>query len=467
MGLGRATAALWIAAFLPLGCASTRIDDDVAAIRELIAVEALPLPDGDVPGEITAEVEQRLSVPLTAPTAVWIALHNSRTLHAKLRRLGIPRGQLLSAQSLPNPTVEVELWQPTATDRSVDVGLAVGWDLSGAILAGVSAHAASAGLDEARLRTASELLQAGYQVRAAFYAARSAAARWTLAARSLDAYAADVDAAQALSVAGNVSDLRLAGTVAAYEAARSEAALAELDAHAARETLNDLLGLHGASTGWTMASAPALPSAVTIPDNLEQVAVRASLDLRAARARSELLARRLGLERTRGWLPTIEVVGLAEQHGEEWEWGGGLRVGLPLFDQNRGETAAVEADFHASLEDLQGAAVSIRALARRLGTRLRVAHARAVHAEMQLVPAKRRVVAEMVLHHNAMQVDVFRLLAAQRDLNLAEMTAAEAVRDFWDARAALDALLAGARVDLVGAGQRFRSTSPETSGDGH
>ena len=79
------------------------------------------------------------------------------------------------------------------------------------------------------------------------------------------------------------------------------------------------------------------------------------------------------------------------------------------------------------------------------------AHARARHQERVVVPARKRVLEQALLQYNAMQVGIFQLLDAQRAQLDAELAAVEALREYWTAKAAFDALLAGRLVESGGA----------------
>jgi outer membrane protein TolC len=73
------------------------------------------------------------------------------------------------------------------------------------------------------------------------------------------------------------------------------------------------------------------------------------------------------------------------------------------------------------------------------------AHLQTRHYDRVVVPARKRVVDQTLLQYNAMQVGIFQLLEARRGQLDAELAAVEARREYWTAKAAFDALLAGRR----------------------
>jgi cobalt-zinc-cadmium efflux system outer membrane protein len=461
------------------GCVSTSLQADLARVHELTRA---PMPQklhrvaADVEPETDESVRQLLQQPLTADAAVRIALLNNRELRASLRDLGVARGRLLQAGLLPNPEFELELrapellYEPQAEFR-------VEYDLTTAVLAPVRSSVARADLDAARYRAAATVVEVGYNVRAAYYANQAAQQRLVLTTRALDAFAATRDAARALFEGGNTPELDVATQEVAYEAARATAAQIELELLTSREQLQRLLGLHGDATTWTIPDGLARSPEHEPPfEQLERKAIVASLELAETRSRLEATARRTGLSRAEGWLPDVSVGVITEREsrlaGEpfnsDWKWGGVINFTLPLLDRRQGTTAATEAEFDAMMERYQGMAIDIRSATRELGNRLRSSHLRARQYQQVLLPARQRLMQQMMLQYNGMQIGVFQLLQARRDQLNTELAYVETLREYWTARAALDALLAGRRVGLptAAAGASSFAGGDEPSG-GH
>jgi outer membrane protein TolC len=59
------------------------------------------------------------------------------------------------------------------------------------------------------------------------------------------------------------------------------------------------------------------------------------------------------------------------------------------------------------------------------------------------VPARNEVMRQTLLQYNAMQVGVFQVLQARQQELDTELAYVETLREYWSAKAALDALLAG------------------------
>jgi outer membrane protein, heavy metal efflux system len=446
-------AAPWLAGLLLTGtaCVSRSIRGDVAKVAELAHVEALPpLPDGRVDTRLADDAQKLLTQPLDADAAVRVALLNNRALRARLRELGVERGLLLQAGTLANPLIEAEL----SPERNTRVELRVEYDVMSFVLAPLKARAAAHELEAARYAAAGDVVALGYEVRAAFYTLAAAEQSFDVATISLGALAAGSEAAKALVAAGNLRELDASTQIAAYERARIAVAKLELRMAEAREQLTRLLGLHGHQT--RMRVVPELPPAPDeLPryDDAEVRALKANLELAAVRERLEAIARRTGIARTEGFLPHLDVdlhglVGDPETGNERVRLGGGVSLAVPVFDRKQGVVRAREAEFDAWLERYQGLAIDVRSSAREALARLASTQLRAQRYQSVIVPAQRNVMVQTLLQYNAMQVGVFQLLEARRAELEVALDQAETLREFWVARAALDALLAGKLVGV-------------------
>jgi cobalt-zinc-cadmium efflux system outer membrane protein len=440
------------------GCVSSSIERDLTRVRELARAETLPeLRDDELDPDPDRETTALSSEPLDVETAVRVALLRNRTLRAQLRALGVARAALMQAATIANPVVGAEL----PAEREADLELHVEYEISSLLVASRRADAAEAELQRARLDAAAATVGLGHEVRAAFFSLQAAEQRLGIAQRTLDTRAAARDASRALQEAGNARALDTARQIAAYERARIGVAELELERARARERLVRLLSVHGPNaalrTAGTLGEAPA---ALPTLDRIETRAIEASLELRAARAALEAHAHRSGAARTAGLLPDVTLDATARHaaddseevlEGEDpWSFGAGVSVELPLFDRAQGATRASEAAFDAELERYHGVAVEVRSAAREAAAGLESAAARARQFATVILPAQREVLAQTLLQYNAMQIGIYDLLRAQTELLDAELAHVEVLREYWTARATVDALLRGHRVGATG-----------------
>lgn len=453
-------------AMVASGCASVSPKRDLARVEELahapLPVNAVSRPVDPAPAE---EIRDLLATPLTADSAVRIALLENRELRAALREVAVVRGRAAQAGTLPNPTFEIDLRHSEDRSQPLQKDFLVEYDVTRVLLAPLGSRVGDAEVDAQGLRAAGAAVDLGYRVRRAFYAWQASQQRLEITNRALDALAAGRDAARALARAGNVREIDLLAQEAAYEAARATAAEVELDVLERREALQRLLGVHGRATAWTASAGLPPPEDPRAPDDVEAQAVKASLVLAELRGRLEAIARRTGLARAEGWLPKITLDAHAEQDDGSWEIGGGARITIPLFDRRQGQLSAHEAEFDAILERYHGRAVDVRSAAREARDRLESSFRRARQYADVVVPARRKLVQHALRQFNAMAISVFDLLRFQRELLDTELAAADAARDYWLARAAADAIAAGWHARLeTGAHRRVPSPSAVDEG---
>jgi cobalt-zinc-cadmium efflux system outer membrane protein len=264
---------------------------------------------------------------------------------------------------------------------------------------------------------------------------------------AFDAADAAATIRERMRAAGNTTELALARDRDARESARIELARAEANAETRREAINALLGLSGDRTNWTatgkLADPPAAPPSL---DDLEPVAVYASLALHAGAANAEAAANRLGAARVQAFLPELGVGASAIELDGHLEVGPAIRLGIPLFDQRAGERAKAAAEANRADHELAADAIELRARARAVRIEALEAYEEAQHLHDVVLPLRQKIVDETLLHYNAMDADPFQLIVARRDLVDAGHQYLEALRRYANAMSEVEALRHGARV---------------------
>jgi outer membrane protein TolC len=404
-------------------------------------MEALEAASRKAPGE---DLEQLLAAPLTAETAVRIAVLNNRGLRASLHELGIARGNLLQAGVLPNPEVHLELTKPSAGDEPLQSEIGLEYNLSELILLPLRRGVAEAEREAERVRVASEVLDLAYRARLAFFEVQARQQQLELRQRAFQASQASYGAAVELHRVGNLSELELANQRNQIETVRVAVAEAENALLDAREQLNVTLGLHGPRTQWAVTTRLAEPEEeAQALERLEARAIEASLELAELRHRAEASATRLKLARTEGFLPHISGGFHGERDERHWEVGASLELSLPLFDRKQGRRLATASELAALKERYEEMATSVRASLRMARNRVESTARRARHYREVLLPAREKALSETLLHYNAMQVGVFQLLQAQREVTEAASAYVDTLLEYRKARAALEQILAG------------------------
>lgn len=442
-------------ALVSSGCISRSIRSDLHRIEQAARVDSLDALARHEVDPISAEEASRILTDgaLDIEDAVRVAILNNRELRAQLREIGIVRGEVLQAGTMPNPMAHVDF----LPERDTRVSLRVEYDITGAIVAKRRGRAGRPLIEAERHHIAAKVLELGYEVRTQFYRVLAAEAKLKVGIRALDALLAGRDAALALYESGGMTALDMKMQLAAYERERVRVAELDLDLAHELEHLRRLLGASGEEAEFTLTGglerAPEEPGLV---EEIERRALEASLELEAMRERITGLARSAGVLRLEGAMPRV----LADVHAligdprapagtdarDEVRVTGGFSLGIPMFDRNQGAVSAKLAELAATTERYYGLAIDLRSYARDTENTLRSTHRRALHYQEIVLPAEVAVREETLLHYNAMQVGIFNLIEAHRRELDAELQYLDTLAEYWSARARVDALLAGARI---------------------
>lgn len=387
-----------------------------------------------------------LGAPLTADTAAQVALLNSPQAQAAFEELGVSRAELVGAFHLPNPSAEAAVRFGESTP---EIELGVMLDLTDLVLLPWRKRAAEAGLDAARVRVTGQLLDVALGAKRAFFEYQAAERRVLMRSSLVQAAAAAHALAEQLHSAGNIPELSLMVEKARYDEARLELARAEAASTAARERLNQHLGLWGHGTHWRAAELAEPDAAFENLAGVEQRALKASLDLELAAQRYAALARQSNLATIEGLLPELKAGVSAERAEDQWGVGPALELELPIFYQGQGEVARAEAEMRRVQSQHRSLAVRVRAAVRAASRNLAIARDSALYYRDRLLPERARIVEQTQLMYNAMSVGAFDLLQAKRDQVQTESAYVDTLEDYWLARAELEQLLLGRLVEVA------------------
>ena len=389
-----------------------------------------------------ADTDRLLEAPLTADSAVRVALLNNQRLQADFEKLGIARGQWVSALRLPNPEVGVALHYG-ATERA-EIDLDATLSLSQLLFLAWRNGASEAQLDAATIEVASSAVDLAYATRSAFFDYQAAAQRLELQRTILESLQASAEMAEQLHRAGNITDLQRASERALYEEARISYSQVEAKQLAAREALNALMGLSGPlGAKWTVRPELDAPEPVdSLVAQAEQRAIDKSLDLELSRRRLRAAAERVDLARVEGWVPEVSA-GVSAERDSDWGVGPLVQVEVPLLYQGQGETAVAASEARRERRLLADTQVRIRAQARATSSRLKTAAAGASYYETTVLPLRQQVLQQTQAEYNAMSVGVFQLLQAKREQISAAQAYVDLLHDYWIQRSQLEQLLAG------------------------
>lgn len=383
--------------------------------------------------------------PLDDRSAAQIALLRNRELLASIEELGIARADYAQATRIANPGFHSFRRTPDQ-GPGTNVEWTLVQDVLDILVQPARKRLAAVELEAAKLRLGQTMLDLVAETRIAYFELVAAEESSDRVATVHDLTAAAAELARRQRAAGNLE----AREVAMFEAADAQALVdltrAQLDESGARERLNVLLGLSGAATDWTAArQLPALPAADPAPSGLERRAIGQRLDLGAARFGVDVVGRALALKRGTRYFPIGIEVGLNQEKDLDGTRlrGPQLAITLPIFDTGAASIARLEAEQRRAQRQLEQLAIEIRSEVRLARDRLIGARALVETHEGSLLPKRREVLEQTLLHYNMMLLGVYDLLLARREETEAEQAATAARRDYWVARARLERAIGG------------------------
>ena len=393
---------------------------------------------------VVAEVRTLLQTPLTADSAVQIAMLNNRGLQGVYENLAIAQADLVAAGLLSNPVFDAEVRFPEG-GAGAGAELSILQNFFDILYLPLRQRLAGAAFEAAKLRVTGAVLDLAGETRAAFYDLQAAQQTLEFRRQVVTATGASFDLARRLRRAGNITQLDLANERALYEQSKVNLAAAEAQVLQSREELNTLMGVWGAQVQWTVAGRlPELPAEAVASEGLEQRAVANSLDLGAARREIEVAGRAAGMVSPFGMFSDAEVgVSGERESGGDIAAGPAISVPIPLFNQGQPAIAAAQARLRRARQEYAALAVEIRSRVRAAYSAVNAAAARAEYYRRVLLPLREKIVGETLLQYNAMQIGAFELLVAKQQQIDTANEYIEALREYWLARTELDLILSG------------------------
>ncbi len=419
-------------------------------------------------------VTSLLSRPLTADSAVQVALLNNHNLQATYEELGIAQADLVEAGLLRNPIFTFERRLPGQAletdlftfERRLP-GQALETDLLkefiDILLLPLRKRIAAAQFEAAKLRVGHEILATAAEVHAAFYEHQGDQQLVEMRQTVTEATERSAETALKLHEAGNLRDLDLANEQASHAQAKIELAKAQAQAVSSREKLNRLMGAFGTQTNWTTAPRlPDLPGSELATSQLESRAIQQRLDLAAARQQFIAEGRSRGIARAEAILQGAEI-GAHYEHeieGGVHSIGPSVNVPIPIFNQGQPASARASAKMRQAEQRYLALAADIRSDVRAARDKMLLARRQVEYFKSTALPMRTRVTEESQLQYNAMQITPFQLLQAKEEEVKTGADYVEALREYWVARAELEKAVGGS---LGGKFISLQSESKETT----
>ena len=402
-----------------------------------------------------AAVASLLSRPLTADSAVQIALLNNRNLQATYEELGIAQADLVEAGLLKNPTFYFERRLP---GQAAELDLVQ--EFIDILLLPLRKRIAAAQFEAAKLRVGHEILTTATEVRAVFYEQQGDQQLVDLRKTVADTTERSAETALKMHDAGNLRDLDLASEQATHAQAKIDLAKAQASAVGSREKLNKLMGAFGTQTTWTVVSRlPELPGSEVSMSRLESRAIEQRLDLAAAQQQLIAEARARGIAPAEAIFQRAEIGSHYEHEIEpRHSTGPSISVPIPIFNQGQPASARANAKMRQAEQRYLALAAEIRSDVRAARDKMLLARRQVEYFKSTALPMRTRVTEESQLQYNAMQITPFQLLQAKQEEVKTGTDSVEALRDYWVARAELEKAVGGS---LSGKFISFQSESKE------
>lgn len=434
------------AALLLAGCASFSPDGGAGRVSELTQERTgqavgMQRSASDV-DSARARASELLKHPLTAESAVELALLNNRGLQASFSELGIAEADRVRAGRLANPTLS---FGRLGGNGAIEIDRSVLFDVLGLLTLPVASQVAQGQLEQAQYRAAFDAVGVAAEARKAFYGAVAAQDLVSYYEQVKDAADASSELARRMLQAGNFSKLAQMREQAFHDDATANLARARHRAVAGRERLIRALGLSGDQLAFVLPEhLPELPKSPLEPRDAEQTAIDKRLDVLMARRSAVATAKALGLTRSTRFINVLEA-GYANksQTGETRRNGYEIQLELPLFDFGATRTARAEATYMQAVHRTAEVAVNAQSEVRETYSAYRTAFELARQYRDEIVPLRKRISEETLLRYNGMLASVFELLADARDQVTTVTAAIEAQRDYWIAETDLQTALTG------------------------
>ena len=395
-------------------------------------------------------VKELLDRPLIADTTVQIALLHNRRLQATYEELGIAQAAVVEAGTPSNPafhggaTFGLPQDPMTAHLAHDSYVFEVEMDFLSLLYGAMRKSVAKSEFETAKLRVTAAVMDLAVQTRMAFYRVQADKQMLEMFRQIVLATEAGYEFAHQLHEAGNIPELDLLLQHALYEQSKLGLAAAEVSLAESREQLNRLMGLWGEETAWVIETRlPDIPAGLIKLDNVEEVALENSIDLAIAREGIVSIGKQLGVVKAMTLVPRLEIGGELEKEEGAWKAGPIFGVEIPLLDRKQGQRAAAAAELRRRQEEYHALSVEIRSAVRAAQRRLLAAQQTALSYQNEILPLQEKILEQVQLQYNAMQVGTPRLLLAKQQQIDAGRDYIQALYNYHVAQVKLDQILDG------------------------
>ncbi len=441
------------------GCTTTNPQTTLGELNQLVQVR---LGQSPRPQNATNTLAPLLATNLTAHTAVTIALLNNCSLQATLAAIGISQADLAQAARLPNLEIAGSWRFPNRPPSATDAEYSVAADLLDLLMLPAKKKVAARNLEQSKLKAAQAILQLAAETQSAFYTLQAQQESNEHLNTIVAVNAAQADLAQRQFDAGNINELDLHNQQVPASQAQLDLIKAKLETQKQREQINRLLGLAGEQIHWQITDElPLLPEKELVLENLETLAVAQRLDLALLKNQTDAIAAAWRLKKKTRLIPGVKI-GVDTERAPDGQrvTGPTLDLELPIFDQGQPALAKLAAEFKQANDTYQAQLVNVCSEVRIAQAALLAAREMVEFSQTNLLPLRKKILGETLLHYNAMQKNSYDLLAAKEREQMAEQSNIAALRDYWLARVELEHAVGGRLTSTIQEPQKTERKQP-------
>lgn len=427
------------------GCASFSADGGLSPVQAIsyseLNKDVVKIGDDAAAGSAKARVEQLLRKPLTADSAVQIALLSNRGLQAAFNELGIAEAQMVAASLPPNPRFGIS---KLSGRFEIEIERQVAGSLFALATLPARAEIAGERFRSAQLKAAEAVLKLAADTRRQYYRAVAANAQVGFFEQAKASSAAASELFKRLGESGAINKLNQAREFAFDAELSAQLAQARLQQRQERERLVRQLGLWGDDLKFRLPNTlPALPRIQSVKA-MEAEALRKRIDIQIARQDLDALAKSLGLSEATRFVNDVDLLGRRTYERGRSVLADGdveressrsrtleLEIEIPIYDFGQSKVALAEQSYMQAANRLAEKAVNARSEAREAYTGYRASHDIARQYESNVLPLRKLIQDEALLHYNGMLTDVTELITDARNRVLSNVAAINARRDFW------------------------------------
>jgi len=425
------------------GCVTFSKDSGMAPVgaevASAIGVQAAKIATPADSAIAADRVKANLAKPLTADTAVQVALLNNRGLQAEYNALGISEADFVEASLPPNPVVSIN---GVLTEGALSIERRLAGSVLDLLTLPARKKIGEKLFEAARYRAIEATFRLAADTRKAYYNAVAARQRVGFLEQARLSAEAAADLTRKLGETGAATKLEQARASTFYAETSNQLAAARLEAGLAFESLTRRLGAWGADAAYKIPSRlPGLPKKLQTSDQAEVQAIRKRVDLIAARLELDALARSLKLANATRYVSAFNLAGLANFERtkvsgvvEKAHPRGGaldLQLEIPIFDFGETSRRRNVEIYMQAVNRFSMQAVNVRSEARTALLAYRAASDIARQYRNNVIPMRKAISEETQLQYNGMLIDVFELLTTAREGIESNLASIDAQRDVF------------------------------------